>query len=127
MSDNNNNNNNNNNRLHLSVFRSAVEVSPELGDIIEIDRLLYTHWALYVGNGYVVHIVGDDNQDLPDTQEAVVKKALLRDVVADNCCRINNKEVPAKERSLSPLDGEVVAKKAISRVCHPFITIFNQI
>lgn len=109
-------NNNNNLRLQLSVFRNACEVSPELSDIIEIDRTLYTHWALYVGDGYVVHIVGDDDQDFPDTQSAVVKKVKLTHVVADNYCRINNKEVPAKERSLSPLDPQFVVNEALQRV-----------
>jgi len=116
LSNNSVNNNNNNLRLQLSAFRSTQEVNPELSDIIEIDRLLYTHWAIYVGDGYVVHVAGEDDQDLPDSQEAVVKRALLTDVVGDSCCRVNNKEVPAKERCLIALDPELVVKEANSRV-----------
>ncbi|XP_075914990.1 phospholipase A and acyltransferase 3-like [Petromyzon marinus] len=29
---------------------------PEVGDLIEIDRTYYQHWALYVGDGYVIHL-----------------------------------------------------------------------
>ncbi|XP_036379694.1 phospholipase A and acyltransferase 3-like [Megalops cyprinoides] len=30
---------------------------PKPGDLIEIDRGVYKHWALYMGAGYVIHIV----------------------------------------------------------------------
>ncbi|KAG7462621.1 hypothetical protein MATL_G00186690 [Megalops atlanticus] len=30
---------------------------PKPGDLIEIDRGIYKHWALYMGDGYVIHIV----------------------------------------------------------------------
>jgi len=30
---------------------------PELGDLIEIFRFTYQHWAVYVGGGFVVHFV----------------------------------------------------------------------
>ncbi|CAN0169418.1 unnamed protein product [Lampetra fluviatilis] len=29
---------------------------PEPGDLIEINRTCYQHWALYVGDGYVIHL-----------------------------------------------------------------------
>ncbi|KAL2805737.1 phospholipase A and acyltransferase 2, partial [Daubentonia madagascariensis] len=29
---------------------------PRLGDLIEISRFGYEHWAIYVGDGYVVHL-----------------------------------------------------------------------
>lgn len=121
MSDTNNNsppntNNLNQLRLQLSPFLLASEVSPELSDIIEIDRTLYTHWAIYVGDGQIVHVCGTDNSDLPDTQEAVVTKADLAHVVGDNFCRVNNKEVPAKERNLSPKEPELVVQEALQQV-----------
>lgn len=124
MSSDQNNNRNSNNcvnninqlRLQLSSFRPSSEVSPELADIIEIDRTLYTHWAIYVGDGYVVTVVGEDDNDLPDAEEAVIRKSLLSSVVADNTCRINNKEVPAKERNLCAKDTELVVKEAIDKV-----------
>ena len=103
-------------RLKLSPFRVASEVSPELSDIIEIDRTLYTHWSIYVGDGEVVHVAGEDDSDLPDAEEAVVKRQPLVDVVGDSFCRINNKEVPAKERNLQPRDPELVVKEAIDKV-----------
>lgn len=44
-------------RTNLSmslVFQSQAK--PKAGDLIEIFRPGYAHWALYVGDGYVVHL-----------------------------------------------------------------------
>uniref|UniRef100_A0A672K2S7 Retinoic acid receptor responder protein 3-like n=1 Tax=Sinocyclocheilus grahami TaxID=75366 RepID=A0A672K2S7_SINGR len=76
---------------------------PELGDLIEIDRRLYQHWhwAIYVGDGYVLHLVkiceffvsfvwtscakpGKDGR-------ATVKKEKLEDVANNDEYRINNR------------------------------------
>lgn len=71
------------------------------GDIVEIDRTLYAHWALYVGGGHVVHIVDEhSNQDLPVGGWGLVKRDALVAVAGNSFVRANNKEVPAKERSL---------------------------
>ena len=41
---------------------------PELGDLIEIFRLLYQHWAVYVGGGFVVHFVQGEGHKNTHTQ-----------------------------------------------------------
>ncbi|XP_037118822.1 phospholipase A and acyltransferase 3-like isoform X2 [Syngnathus acus] len=71
---------------------------PQPGDLIEIFRGAYEHWAIYVGNGYVVHLaplsevpgagVNSMMSVLADT--AIVKKEELWKVVGDNRWRINN-------------------------------------
>ncbi|KAG7484236.1 hypothetical protein MATL_G00047530 [Megalops atlanticus] len=30
---------------------------PKPGDLIEIDRRIYKHWALYMGDGYIIHVL----------------------------------------------------------------------
>lgn len=35
---------------------SLLQAKPRPGDLIEIFCLGYEHWAIYVGNGYVVHL-----------------------------------------------------------------------
>lgn len=37
---------------------------PQPGDLIEISRKVYMHWAVYVGEGYVVHLVGPGKPEL---------------------------------------------------------------
>uniref|UniRef100_A0A803T1V6 LRAT domain-containing protein n=1 Tax=Anolis carolinensis TaxID=28377 RepID=A0A803T1V6_ANOCA len=73
-------------------------LEPKPGDLIEIDRVLYKHWAVYIDDGYVVHLVSDDavreNPPLSlsvRTQKAVVKCQLLSEASGENKWRVNNK------------------------------------
>lgn len=34
----------------------VLQPEPKVGDLIEIFRPFYRHWAIYVGDGYVVHL-----------------------------------------------------------------------
>uniref|UniRef100_A0A4W5RDB1 LRAT domain-containing protein n=1 Tax=Hucho hucho TaxID=62062 RepID=A0A4W5RDB1_9TELE len=36
----------------------------EIGDMIEINRGAFKHWALYIGNGEVIHVVTPDGSGL---------------------------------------------------------------
>lgn len=87
----------------LGSFISAYDLQPEVGDLIQIDRVLYTDWALYVGNGNVVHVSGldMDNNEIP-SDTAVVRLSSLVDVACVSGVRVNNKSVGAKERGLEP-------------------------
>jgi hypothetical protein len=38
------------------TFLLQTQSRPKPGDLIEISRIGYAHWAIYVGNGYVVHL-----------------------------------------------------------------------
>ncbi|XP_056354288.1 phospholipase A and acyltransferase 1-like [Oenanthe melanoleuca] len=72
---------------------------PQPGDLIEIDRRAYQHWALYMGDGYVINVTPVD-EGAPSllvsttsvfTRKAKVKKQLLKEVVGDHKWRVNNK------------------------------------
>lgn len=41
--------------IDVKVFLSCDDKKPQPGDLIEISRGLYAHWAVYVGDGFVVH------------------------------------------------------------------------
>lgn len=56
------------------VFVLQSSESPQPGDLIEIFRLDYKHWAVYVGDGYVVHLLNSGEHDL-----------LTHQLVIDNC------------------------------------------
>ncbi|XP_055987534.1 phospholipase A and acyltransferase 4-like [Sorex fumeus] len=71
---------------------------PKPGDLIEIFRIGYQHWAIYVGDGYVVHLAppseyagaGSSSLFSVLSNRAVVKRELLKDVVGDCRYRVNN-------------------------------------
>uniref|UniRef100_A0A3B4GYS3 LRAT domain-containing protein n=1 Tax=Pundamilia nyererei TaxID=303518 RepID=A0A3B4GYS3_9CICH len=41
--------------IDVKVFLSCDDKKPQPGDLIEISRGLYAHWAVYVGDDFVVH------------------------------------------------------------------------
>ncbi|XP_041360903.1 uncharacterized protein LOC121377094 [Gigantopelta aegis] len=103
----------------LDSFVSAQELTErallQIGDIVEIDRIIYSHWALYVGNGEVAHVTGP-RSDIATTTNARVARCSLLDVVGDSLVRVNNKTVRAKERGVSVLPVDVTVKNALSLV-----------
>ncbi|XP_017666139.1 PREDICTED: phospholipid-metabolizing enzyme A-C1-like isoform X2 [Lepidothrix coronata] len=93
---------------------------PEPGDLIEIKRSGYQHWALYLGDGYVVHLTSADegiqclsgSSDPTLRKKAKVKKQLLKEVVGTDDWEVNNKY----DHSYTPLPVEEIIKRAESYI-----------
>ncbi|XP_027739923.1 HRAS-like suppressor 3 [Empidonax traillii] len=111
---------------------------PQPGDLIEINRGIYQHWALYLGDGYVIHVTAED-EGIPRpsagsvailTKKAKVKKQLLKDVVGTDDWKVNNKY----DQSHTPLPVKEIIKTAekyidrevpydlLSKNCEHFVT-----
>ncbi|GBM16062.1 hypothetical protein AVEN_163108-1 [Araneus ventricosus] len=101
----------------LGNFIQSYDLVPEVGDLIQIDRVLYTDWALYVGNGNVVHVSGvdKDNNEIP-SNAAVVRLSCLSDVAGLSGVRVNNKIVGAKERGLESLPIDEILQNCYSNL-----------
>ncbi|XP_072345409.1 phospholipase A and acyltransferase 3-like isoform X2 [Scyliorhinus torazame] len=76
---------------------SYTSSHPRPGDLIEIFRVAYQHWAIYIGNGYVIHLTSDggsgetlSNVMSSSTIFAVVKKERLSAVAGSSKYRVNN-------------------------------------
>lgn len=41
---------------HANSLFLFLQSEPKPGDLIEIFRPMYRHWAIYVGDGYVIHL-----------------------------------------------------------------------
>ncbi|XP_005527177.1 PREDICTED: phospholipid-metabolizing enzyme A-C1 [Pseudopodoces humilis] len=89
---------------------------PKPGDLIEIFRPMYQHWAIYVGDGYVINVTPVD-EGAPSlsvsttsifTRKAKVKKQLLKEVVGNNKWRVNNKH----DCSRTPRPVEEIIRRA---------------
>ncbi|KAF6105525.1 hypothetical protein HJG60_015063 [Phyllostomus discolor] len=93
---------------------------PNPGDLIEIFRPLYRHWAIYVGDGFVVHlappseIAGAGAASLMSAlaDKAIVKKELLYDVAGRDKYHVHNKH----DDKYSPLPPSKIVQRAEERV-----------
>jgi HRAS-like suppressor 3 len=76
----------------------------KLYDIIEIRRSGYNHYAIYVGNGYVLHLSHEYNllETVFENRIGRISRELLTDVTGKDICRVNNKKRSAKRRELEP-------------------------
>ncbi|XP_072345412.1 phospholipase A and acyltransferase 3-like isoform X1 [Scyliorhinus torazame] len=81
--------------MSLTLFQSSSQPRP--GDLIEIFRGAYQHWAIYIGNGYVIHLTSDggsgetsSNVMSSSTIFAVVKKERLSAVAGSSKYHVNN-------------------------------------
>uniref|UniRef100_A0A8C9H768 Phospholipase A and acyltransferase 2 n=1 Tax=Piliocolobus tephrosceles TaxID=591936 RepID=A0A8C9H768_9PRIM len=86
------------------------------GDLIEISRFGYEHWAIYVGHGFVVHLAppseiagaGAASVLSALTNKAIVKKELLSAVAGRDNYRVNNKH----DDRYRPLPSNKIVKQA---------------
>ncbi|XP_055987713.1 phospholipase A and acyltransferase 3-like [Sorex fumeus] len=120
---------------------NRIGPEPKPGELIEI--FLgggIQHWAVYVGDGYVVHVT-DINTGLSGinlvssvfglSTEAVVKKELLSQVAVGKTYRVNNKydqEYPPLPRIVEraeKLVGRVIAYNLPERNCENFSTLLR--
>uniref|UniRef100_A0A8C8R7V4 LRAT domain-containing protein n=1 Tax=Pelusios castaneus TaxID=367368 RepID=A0A8C8R7V4_9SAUR len=111
---------------------------PKPGDLIEISRFGYQHWALYVGDGYVIHLAppseyaGAGSSSIMSvlTDRAVVKKELLRDVAGGDRYSVNNKydgrcsPLPISKilSEANVLVGREMSYSVTSENCEHFVT-----
>lgn len=93
---------------------------PKPGDLIEIFRIGYQHWAVYVGDGYVVHLAppseyagaGSSSVLSVFAEAGVVKKELLKDVAGGCMYQVHNKY----DKEYSPLPRSKIVRMAEERV-----------
>ncbi|XP_067374305.1 phospholipase A and acyltransferase 3-like isoform X2 [Channa argus] len=98
----------------------TLDKKPECGDLIKIDRGSYQHWAVYIGDGFVVHLAAPS--ELPGagvhsmmsvlTEKAMVKKEELWDVVGTNQWKINN----SLDEKYEPRPVHIIVKEACALV-----------
>ncbi|XP_026112323.1 HRAS-like suppressor 3 [Carassius auratus] len=117
---------------------SKYEKKPEPGDLIEISRGLYNHWAIYVGEGYVIHLAPPSEHAHAGAssimsvlhEKATVKKDQLYEVVGNDEYCINNllddnyKPRPVREilRDAHSFLGKERPYSVFSQNCEHFVT-----
>ncbi|XP_076015685.1 phospholipase A and acyltransferase 3-like isoform X3 [Genypterus blacodes] len=103
------------------------------GDLIEIDRVRFKHWAVCIGNGEVVHLVAltevDVTNAMTDT-EGEVRREHLKDVCGKSFWRVNNDQgLQNKPRTAAQIVqdalswvGETVTYNLTTYNCEHFAT-----
>ncbi|NWT29740.1 HRSL1 enzyme, partial [Cardinalis cardinalis] len=114
---------------------------PSPGDLIEIKRPGYQHWALYLGKGYIIHVRGADEGDTSVSassgsiflRKAKAKKQLLAAVAGNDNWRVNNKydcyrtPFPMKEiiRRAEKWVGKELPYRLFRKNCEHFVTMLR--
>ncbi|XP_023416050.1 phospholipase A and acyltransferase 1 isoform X3 [Cavia porcellus] len=121
-------------------FSLTYPGNPHPGDLIEVFRPGYQHWALYLGDGYVINIAPTDGNPSTFTSaksvfstKALVKMQLLKDVVGNDTYRINNKyddtftPLPVEEviQRSEFVIGQEVSYDILDNNCEHFVTLLR--
>ncbi|KAF3690865.1 Phospholipid-metabolizing enzyme A-C1 [Channa argus] len=114
---------------------------PQPGDLIEIFRPAYQHWALYLGDGYIINLTPVDESQAAAmssvksvfSRKAVVRMQLLKEVVGNDSYRVNNKydhnhtPLPVSEiiQRAQDLIGQEVSYDLLGSNCEHFVTLLR--
>ncbi|XP_072723234.1 phospholipase A and acyltransferase 1 [Ciconia boyciana] len=114
---------------------------PQPGDLIEIFRPAYQHWALYLGDGYIINVTPIDEGSAAKfasaksvfSRKARVKMQLLKDVVGNDYYHVNNKydgtytPLPVKEiiRRAEYFIDQEVSYDVLGNNCEHFVTLLR--
>lgn len=99
---------------------TLYDEKPEPGDLIEIFRGNYQHWAVYVGDGYVVHLAppseipgaGSSSMMSVLSDRAIVKKEELWEVIGTDNWKINN----SLDNKHTPRAAHIIVREALALV-----------
>ncbi|KAK3602554.1 hypothetical protein CHS0354_003807 [Potamilus streckersoni] len=110
----------------IEVHNAKVLQELDVGDTIEFPRGYYSHWAVYIGDGKVVHLTGDENDGINGNfdsgnlfticgqrfNKAYVKVEDFWNVVLGSKANINKN----KDKKMRPLEKEEIVQRAMSKL-----------
>ncbi|KAK2904241.1 hypothetical protein Q8A73_010898 [Channa argus] len=107
----------------------TLDKKPECGDLIKIDRGSYQHWAIYIGDSFVVHLAAPSFLHT----KAMVKKEKLLDVVGTNKWEINNsldekykpRPIPIFVKEACELVGQELSYSVFRENCEHFVNVLR--
>ncbi|XP_063046011.1 phospholipase A and acyltransferase 3-like [Engraulis encrasicolus] len=109
-------------------------MAQKVGDLIEFFRGGYEHWAVYIGEGYVIHLTSHSAQGSGSASVigplAIVKKEKLEVVAGKSKWRVNNiqdsKRQPRPTKDIimeaTAMVGKTVSYKLTKANCEHFAT-----
>ncbi|XP_071202837.1 phospholipase A and acyltransferase 4-like [Salvelinus alpinus] len=114
----------------------------EFGDMIKINRGTYNHWALYIGNGEVIHVVTTDGSGVlsafSSSSPSLSSKGMiiidtLKDVAAGNPYTINNylddefkpRPTDVIMKEVDKMRGRTIKYGLLGNNCEHFVTFLR--
>ncbi|KAF1374430.1 hypothetical protein PFLUV_G00229010 [Perca fluviatilis] len=99
---------------------ASTRFNAKPGDLIEIDRGIYQHWAIYIGGMEVVHLTtpNDDSSSSGSSLMALdspigkVKREKIWEVVGNDSFKVNN----LLDDKYQPRERDIIVKEACSMV-----------
>ncbi|XP_046544918.1 phospholipase A and acyltransferase 3-like [Haliotis rubra] len=98
----------------------AVLSSLEPGDQVEFGRVLYSHWGVYIGDGYVIHLASLDGESFRKTEKAVVRRDKIQDVAKK--CKMNKNNSKGRRYRLKTFSKSEIVERAKSQLGRRDIT-----
>ncbi|XP_039642817.1 phospholipase A and acyltransferase 4-like isoform X2 [Perca fluviatilis] len=84
----------------------------EPGDLIEIDRWMYQHWAIYIGGEEVVNFAPPNGDIALEHPKGQVKREKIWEVVGNDKFKINN----LLDDKYQPRERDIIVKDAVRMV-----------
>lgn len=89
-------------------FCLAKNLRAQKGDLIEFQRFLFRHWAVYVGNDEIIHLITELNP-------GIISRTNLIKYAEDTPCRVNNLDEIARDKyAMQPLKMNAIMENAFN-------------
>ncbi|XP_071096433.1 phospholipase A and acyltransferase 3-like [Haliotis cracherodii] len=98
----------------IQGHNDSVLLSLEPGDQVEFERGIYSHWGVYIGDGYVIHLASVDGQGFSKAEKAVIRKDKIKDVAKN--CRMNKNNSKKEKHRLKAYSKSEIVKRATSQL-----------
>lgn len=112
-------------KISESKIGESVSKSKSIkpGDVIFVNRGLYKHYGVYVGNDTVIHFSGGSNGEL-SAQKACILKTSLEKFRKDGKIQVENRQ-NMQEKSFSPRETVMRAMNAVGSEKGKYSLIWN--
>ncbi|XP_046560867.1 phospholipase A and acyltransferase 3-like [Haliotis rubra] len=98
----------------IQKHNDAVLSSLEPGDQVEFGRVLYSHWGVYIGDGFVIHLASLDGESFRKTEKAVVRRDKIQDVAKK--CKMNKNNSKGRRYRLKTFSKSEIVERAKSQL-----------
>ncbi|XP_067660241.1 phospholipase A and acyltransferase 3-like [Haliotis asinina] len=98
----------------IEDHNEAVLSSLEPGDQVEFKGPHFNHWAVYIGDGFVIHLTSADGQSSSKTDKAIIRQDKIGDAANNRKMTKNNGK--GEKYGLRPFSKSEIVERAKSQL-----------